>query len=572
MFKKLLKAVLSPGTARKASQPSASLDSESAVKQGFAAMHCGQFQEALQLLEMAARILVNRRDVIEAIGYCNKKLGRLDAAYEIFLELQEGDPTGYKMLVYQSDILHAQRHYRDALDKLLTAQTMAPNDVTIDAKLGEIYLRLDAFEEAKFCYEKCSNIDNPPAAVLNGHALVLREFGRVDEALSSIERAVAMDSENPSLFTNLALIYQDLGQHAMAYEYFQRALKLDPHHSLASIYVAFTLIAQERFGEGWDAFENRWNHPDVPPPSTNFEPWSGRSAKPSSLLVTAEQGIGDEIMFASCIPDLLKVQSSIILECNDKLVDLFSRAFPMIEVIPRNQYASPRWKKLTRRVTHQVAIGSLPRFFRRERRHFPQHSGYLTADKQRVQHWRNLFSLHCQEHSQHERSLKIGLSWRGGRMNTRRHLRSLSLVDLGFLLETPNCQFINLQYDFTETEQDTLPSTIKSKLFTDFEIIRNLDETAAAISAVDLVITVQTALAHLSGALNKPAWVLISTLPEWRYGHTGESMLWYPSTRLFRQTIPMEWRQSLETIARELNVMNTLRVSQTDIDVAVPSK
>jgi hypothetical protein len=250
-----------------------------------------------------------------------------------------------------------------------------------------------------------------------------------------------------------------------------------------------------------------------------------------SILVYAEQGIGDEIMFASCVPELVERGARIVLECDPRLARLFARSFPSVRVVEGRLRASDDWVGVTGRVDFQVAAGSLPWHFRRGIERFPQHLGYLRADPARVEFWRRrLDGLGT--------GLKVGVSWRGGLAKTRSAVRSLPVSLLRSLLGAPNCRFVSLQYGKVDDDLSALGAAAPAHWPDEH---RDLDELAALVSAVDVVISVCNATVHLAGALGSETWVMTPASAEWRYMARGDRMPWYPSVRLVRQPKCGDW-------------------------------
>jgi hypothetical protein len=192
-------------------------------------------------------------------------------------------------------------------------------------------------------------------------------------------------------------------------------------------------------------------------------------------------------------------------------------------------------------------MGDLPRFFRRRREDFPMHEGYLHADAQRVAHWRQ--ALEARDDS---RPLRIGVSWRGGTESTRTSVRSLTVTDLAPLFGAVDAQWVCLQYGDVAADLSTASQAGLAMAYWP-ESIKDLDEFAALIQALDLVITVCNTTVHYAGALGKPVWVIAPKVPEWRYGLKNESMPWYPSSRLWRQTVAGEWHSVIDALADQLH-------------------
>ena len=205
----------------------------------------------------------------------------------------------------------------------------------------------------------------------------------------------------------------------------------------------------------------------------------------------------------------------------------------------------PEWLAQAGVVSAQSAAGSLPRFLRHDWKDFPRHSGYLLAEQSRVTYWRSRLG-------QLGPGLKVGLAWTGGSMKTRRRLRSVTAADLIPLLKVAGAHFVSLQYRDSSEEISLLRDSHGLTVHHWQEAIDDYDETAALVSALDLVISVQTAVVHLTGALGRPAWVLVPSSPEWRYLQSGETMPWYPSVRLFRQERADDWQAVIGRVAAEL--------------------
>jgi hypothetical protein len=278
----------------------------------------------------------------------------------------------------------------------------------------------------------------------------------------------------------------------------------------------------------------------------HYPEWEGSSLAGRTVLVHAEQGLGDEIMFASCLPDLMAVAGHCAIDCHEKLERIFTRSFPGASVHGGQQTNTDQsWLERMPRIDCKVACGTLPLYLRRRPEDFPQHAGYLKADPQRVAYWKGRLA-------ELGPGLKVGLSWRGGSKYTHRTIRSLELRQLDPLLRMAAVQFVSLQYTDCRQELAEWGRENGLKVHHWQEAIDDYDETAALVCAVDIVISVQTAIVHLAGALGRPAWVVVPAAPEWRYQHSGESLPWYPSVRIFRQGRLGEWQPVIERVAGEL--------------------
>jgi hypothetical protein len=262
--------------------------------------------------------------------------------------------------------------------------------------------------------------------------------------------------------------------------------------------------------------------------------------------VTREQGLGDEIMYASMLPQLVAQARRCIVECDPRLLALLGRSFP--EATFFGTVPGSRLPPSIPRSSIDLAIeaGSLAGYLRRDLADFPRQDGYLRADEAKVARWRGRLAALGP-------GRWIGLSWTGGVRKTRRALRSLALEQLLPLLRQPGLRFVSLQYT---PDAPAALAELRARHGIDIphwqEAIDDYDETAALVCALERTVSVCTSLVHLCGALGRPAWVMAPLAPEWRYGMTGETMPWYSSVRIFRQAAYGDWQPVIERIAREI--------------------
>ena len=284
---------------------------------------------------------------------------------------------------------------------------------------------------------------------------------------------------------------------------------------------------------------------NLPPRLLPFPPWRGGSLHGHTILVYAEQGVGDEIMFASCLPDLIKMGGRCIVECDPRLVRLFSRSFPDAHFVAASDMNDGEWLPKPSPIDLQVAAGDLPSHFRRQLGDFPHHVGYLQADPSRVEYWRAKLSALGP-------GLKIGISWRGGLKLSRAHLRSIPLDQLLPVLHQEGVHFINLQYGPCSEEMNSIQRQAGISIHHWAEAHTDFDEMAALIVALDIVVSVCTTVIHLAGALGRPTWILVPAVPEWRYLNSGNHLPWYPSVKLFRQENLRKLNDVIQEIADNL--------------------
>ena len=378
-------------------------------------------------------------------------------------------------------------------------------------------------------------------------------MGRAHQKLHQPERALAcyeaarrLRDDDAELYDSRASTYQEFGRLPEAFADYDRALALRPDFPLALFHRSMARLLAGDFRRGWDDYELRRLSADHASSESALPRWDGSSLAGRTLLITREQGLGDEIMYASMLPQLIAQAGRCIVECDPRLLDLFRRAFPAATFF--GTVPGRRLPDSIPRSSIDVAIeaGSLAGFLRRDLADFPRHAGYLRADPAKLARWQErLAGLGP--------GRKIGLSWTGGVRKTRRALRSLTLEQLLPLLRQPGLRFVSLQYT---PEARAALDELRVRHGIDIphwqEAIDDYDETAALVSALDRTVSVCTSLVHLCGALGRPVWVMAPLTPEWRYGMTGETMPWYPSVRMFRQTSYGDWAPVIERVAREI--------------------
>ena len=380
------------------------------------------------------------------------------------------------------------------------------------------------FDLARTWLSKLLNLYPEQPFALNLLGLIAaREYGDLDAGEHLIRRALITAPGFSSAWSNLGWIASERGQIEEALLIFDRVLDNDGGDSETRLMRAYANLKHGYFSAGWGDFWSRHASPLALSPKHSFPGLPAeKSPEGLSLLVYEEQGLGDQIMFSSCIPDLVASGALVTIQCDNQLKALFSRSFSSCRVIATHETVPDD-------IDYQLAIGSLPAMYRNRPEDFPVHKGFLHVDSERVAHWRNkLQSLGPGPY--------VGISWRGGVKATRQQLRSIPLVDWAPVLAGAG-QFVSLQYgDSSEVER-----VGRSNLYHWPEAIENYDDTAALVFALDMVVSVCTAVVHLAGALGKQVYVLTPSQPEWRYLYQGEKMPWYPSVRLIRQGHNESW-------------------------------
>ncbi len=366
------------------------------------------------------------------------------------------------------------------------------------------------------------------------HIIVLKEKGLFNEAMEYFLKAIQLDPGSEDAYSNLGLVFKEKGQIDEAIKYYQKALAISPDNAEIHFGVSLALLESGNFQEGWKEYERRWGTKDFIPYLRKFSNpvWDGSALTGKSIFIFTEQGVGDEIMFASCIPEIIEQSGLCILECDKRLVPLFARSFPKAEVMERIEEGI-QYPFDLQHADMKIAVGSLPKYFRTSLATFPQQKSYLIPDTQKVEMWRRRY----QELGD---GLKIGLSWRGGSTPSVLRKRSIILEQCEGLFSIYGVHFINLQYGDCSGELRVVRERFNKIIYAwkDADPLRDLDNFAAQTAALDMVISVDNAAVHMAGALGVSVWTLLSFAPEWRWMLNREDSPWYPTMRLFRQPSP----------------------------------
>ena len=330
---------------------------------------------------------------------------------------------------------------------------------------------------------------------------------------------------------------------------FQKATYIQPNHAEAHNNLAMTLLLKGDFKNGWKQYEWRRQCDNFPFEKRDFSQpfWEGTDPKDKSILVWTEQGIGDEIMFSSILPDLLNRNANVIVESDTRMVSLFQRSFPKIRFIPRQN--PPNSQLLNTTVDYQTPIGSLGKWFRTDKNSFIlNRNTYLYACPKKTSEIRKKYQELAKE------KILIGISWKSTGIDQRltysKKKKSTLLEHWQPVLAQRNCYFINLQYGNVKQELNEFQKHNNLKIHQDEEIdsLSSLDDFAAQISALDLVISTSNTTVHLAGALGKQVWTLLPHIPDWRWTLEREDTLWYPKMRLFRQHRIGDWSDVFQQV------------------------
>lgn len=513
----------------------------------------GGLDAAIDELTKAGAALNGHRGAAELMSGLLLRAGRAAESLPSFDALIALDPTRPSAHADQGKAYVKLERAQDAVDAFGKALALSPGDATLLVQRGVQWLDLDDDHKALADFDAAMALDPPAALRLNllqQRSRALATLERPAEALAAADTALALAPDNARSHYLRARALLRLLRTEDAYQALLRTVEIDPQGDAPRFMLGLSQLRRRDYQPGWANYERRWSvswflkdsTAMVPPALASRlsldnapEDFDGRS-----ILIIAEQGVGDHVMFASILPDVLARAKAVTFVSVGKLMSLLQASFPAVRFIP--PLPSLRIGDFDR----VVPLGSLPRAFRNDIEDFPG-APYLAPRAEVAKAWRDRLG-------QKTTRLRVGISWQGGTDKTSGQKRSIPLEQLRPLLEREDCEFVSLQYGDVEAEVAAFNATLSRpiRIFPKDEI-EDFEALAALVLGLDLVVSVQTAIIHLSGAVGAPCLVMIPFVAEWRYGAEGETMPWYRSVRLVRQTQADDWSSVIARIAAELD-------------------
>jgi Flp pilus assembly protein TadD len=498
----------------------------------------GQMDEAATAYRRSIVLQPNNANAYCNLGIALGEQGQLDAAiaaYRQAIALQPNFPEAHNNL---GNALRGQCQLAEAISAFHRAITLKPNYAEAYCNLGIALRDQGQLDAAIAAYRQgIALLPNLPE-VHNNLANALGEKGQLDEAVAVYRQALVMRPNFPEAHYGLGNALWENGRVEEAIAAYRQALVQKPDFPDAHVNIALALLARGDFLSGWEEYEWRLKGKDAPSLLRNFtQPrWDGGLLDGRTLLLHAEQGFGDAIQFIRYLPWVIQRGGNIIIECQPELQRLFQRMVLDLPVIAKG-------RPLPAFEIH-CPLSSLPRAFSTDLSNIPGTVPYLHADDNAVTIWQERLARVGD-------SLQVGLVWAGNPIHKNDRRRSLKLASLAPLAEVPGVRFISLQKCAAAAEARTAPEGME--LIDVGDQLEDFADTAALLANLDLVITVDTAVAHLSGAMGKPVWTLVPFAPDFRWLLNRSDSPWYPTMRLFRQLRPGDWDSVIQKLAIELN-------------------
>jgi len=516
---------------------------------GLALKKQGRLKDAINAYYKVLEIEPQNANAYNNLGNILGLSGKLEEAVDTYQQALEIDPSDIRTYNNLSIALQKQGKLTEAIDTYYKILEMDSTNVGIHRSLGMLLTEQGKLEEAINTYYQVLKIDSTDAKTYNNLGILLKEQGKFKEAVDAYCKALEIVPSYADAYNNLGNAFQLQGNFEDAEVAYKKALEINSNFSEAHKNLGMLLLLNGEFELGWKKYEWRWKCHDFPSENRNFPQLSldGTDLSKKSILIWTEQGIGDEIMFANMLETLSWMTDKITVECEERLVPLFQRSFPKMQFVSREQKPNPIL--LDRQIDYQIPIGSLAQWLRKNENQFPKKGSYLSASSEKASQLRDKY-----ENLTDGRFL-VGISWKSINHGTEKEKNTI-LENWTPILSQKDCFFINLQYGNTEQEISKYCSSTGTLIYTDQEInpLKNLDDFAAQISALDLVISISNTTAHMSGALGKKVWTLLPYVPDWRWMLKREDTPWYPNMKLFRQSQMHDWRDVFQRVSLSLKL------------------
>ena len=497
------------------------------------------FESAKAHFDRAIELGMTGPEVFQNRALCLKELGQLDKAIDDLETALDLDPTHGISLMTLGTISHDMKRYEAALHLYTQAIQHCPERMEAYSNLGAVLFDLNRFEDACITLEAALDIDPKQVNAWSNLGANLKMLHRFEEALTAYDKALELNPQQLDAYCHKGLVLQDLKRMDEALACYEQALSIDPNNKLAQWNKAFGLLLMGNFEKGWSAYEARWQHKKLNLTLRNYrqQRWVGdESLLGKKIFVYCEQGLGDTLQFARFIPALVNLGAKVIFEVQPPVVSLLSRCLPGVEVLATGQTV-PDFDRHT-------PLLSLPSALKCVNEQNFGSALFLEASSEKIDEW--------SQRLQQTGHPRVGLVWSGNAAHQNDRNRSIPLQS--FLAALPDGHdYICLQNEIRTDDLQTMEHAPWIRNFS--KDILDFEDTAALCQLMDVVVTVDTSVAHLSASLGKPTWTLIPFSPDWRWMLNRSDTPWYSSMKLYRQKSPETWNDALSQLRADLTTL-----------------
>jgi tetratricopeptide (TPR) repeat protein len=511
---------------------------------GLALVRNGKPEEALEHYRQALRLLPNSAEAHNNLGNAFLEGGNVPEAIQCFQHAVRLKPNYAKAYHNLGIALERQEKVDEALQSYRQALQLQPASAETLCNLGIILERKDQLDEAIRCYREALRVKPNFVEAYNNLGLALERQEKFDEAIRCYEQALQIKPDSAMACTNLGNVHWAMARYEKALALYEQALGWCPDSAETHFNRSRLRLLQGNWAEGWPEYEWRWKTKECPGYAFPQPRWDGSPLAGRTLLLLAEQGLGDTLHFIRYVPLVKQRGGHVIVECQPRLLRLLT-SVEGIDLLLVQGSPLPDFDV-------HASLVSLPGILGTTLANVPAKVPYLHADIELVEYWR--------QELQTLRGFRIGVVWQGNPGFVGDRNRSIPLAHFAFLAQLEGVRLFSLQKGAgTEQLRDLADK------FSILELGSRLDETtgafmdtAAVMQNLDLVISSDTSVAHLAGALGVRVWVALSQVPDWRWMLQREDSPWYPTMRLFRQTRSGDWQDVFQRMAAEIKSLTLI--------------
>jgi tetratricopeptide (TPR) repeat protein len=531
----------------------------------------GRLREAEKLYARVLKAAPDNFDALHMLGLVKAQAGQMGEAFRLMSAALKVNPKASDAWTNLANVLHALKRDTDALDCLDKALAINPDDLQALQNRGSALLSLNRSQDALECLDRVvrQNPRNADAllnrgvakAALGQNVQALADFdaalaaapghpealynrgsalsalGRDAEAVGAFDRALAIAPNHLKAWNNRGRAQQGLNRHAEAVESFGKAIALQKDNADAHFNRALSLLTLGDLVAGFQEYEWRWKRSGMTDLRRSYHGhlWLGEyPLRSKTILLHAEQGLGDTIQFARYVPLLARGGATVRLEVHPPLKPLMAGLLGLTSCHARGE-TLPAYDV-------HCPLGSLPLAMRTDASSLPADIPYLGAEDSRIAKWRPVVEALPGK--------RIALAWAGNPSHVNDRNRSIDLRALEPLFEVDGVSLVSIQRDLRDTDMAGLDRY--SRLHHLGNELVDMADTAAIVALADLTIAVDTSVAHLAGAMGRAVWVMLPYSPDWRWTLSSEHSPWYPQVQLFRQPAPGDWKTVIARLTDEL--------------------
>ena len=526
-----------------------SFDPNHLSQQGIKYLNEGNFDKSKEIFSQLIIHFPDNTDLLNLLGFVNLQLHSYDESYEAYTKSIEINPNQVEVFFNRAIVGTALKKLNDAIKDY--AVVLSHNPKNMDALINQsvAYQDIQNYEEGLKLVNIALSYNPNNFKALSNRGNLYQNLFRYKEAIVDFELAIQLEPGILETYVNKGNSLKFIGKLTEAAEAFEEALAIDKNNASAQFHYSILLLSQKKFTDGWKKYKFRKELKFFNPPTftSNIKNCMNLDNKNSSFVLWGEQGVGDQIIYASMLGNL-KEYKNITIALDARLIDLFSRSFEGIKFITFEDVNN------LSKIDYQMPFADLGYFYRNELSDFRNNiKPFLFSDKKKMAEYKKKISK--------KDKLICGISWKSHN-KTIGHSKSITLKDLVPILECDNLSFVDLQYGDTSEERSTLKdkNNINIQKLASVDNYNDLDSLAALIDACDIVLTVSNVTAHLAGALGKKTYLMVpcGVGSMWYWHRDDHQSLWYPSVEMFRQDEPQGWSGVIGDILRKIQTRNTV--------------